>query len=480
MSPRIERLTGLQKMLPLVGLSFWQAWWMCTSTTDVVSGPHQYGIGAVSLLLVTTLVGYALLSLGAPRFAPYSCTRSFALTGAGGFAGTLLVSVTTHVFLPQAAGVAIMFAGSVVIALANALLLLMWGERWGTLAAGDVGRQLCISFASAFALYFLVAWLPTAVGIAVNACFPPLSAVALAVSQAEPRRTEPVAPVALKMRPVALALTSIFAFSVAYGCIQHVAGGGIDRGGHGILSAMAIAGLLTVCLALYMVVRSRAGNPFSFYRPIVPTVACGMIVCAMVPPDLSYLGNGLLIFGIYCLDMFIMFSTTDLAYRARLPIAAIFGATVVVARAGTWLGTLAGTGIARSVVPDHPGAATATVLALACVAVVAGTGFFNESDLRSIYQPEAKPHVPDLDERCDQIGASAGLSARELDVMRLLARGRSVAVISEALGIAPGTVKHHASNTYRKLGVYDRQGLIDVVAGDPGEGSAPAAGTDRA
>ena len=463
----IGRLTGLQKMLPLVGLSFWQAWWMCTSTTDVVSGPRQYGMGAVGLLLVTTLVGYALLALCAPRFAPYSCTRSFAFTGAGGFAGTLLVSVATHTLLPHAAGVAVMLAGSVVIALANALLLLMWGERWGTLAAGDVGRQLCISFAFAFALYFLVAWLPTAVGIALNACFPPLSAVALAVSQAEPCRTEPVAPVALKVRTVALALAGIFAFSVAYGCTQRVARTGAE--GSGILSAMAIAGLLTVCLALYMVARGKVGNPFSFYRPIVPFVACGMIVCAMLPADLSFLGNGLLIFGIYCLDMFIMFSTTDLAYRARLPIAAVFGATVVVARTGTWIGTLAGTYIALSVVPDHPGAAVSTMLALACVAVVAGTVFFNEGDLRSVYQPEAKPHVPDLDERCNQIGASAGLSARELDVMRLLARGRSVAVISEALGIAPGTVKHHASNTYRKLGVYDRQGLIDVVAGDAGE-----------
>ena len=85
----------------------------------------------------------------------------------------------------------------------------------------------------------------------------------------------------------------------------------------------------------------------------------------------------------------------------------------------------------------------------------------------------AGPDAPDLDERCEQLARSAGLSGRELDVMRLLARGRSVAVISETLGIAQGTVKHHASNTYRKLGVYDRQGLIDVVAGemDTGRGA---------
>ena len=53
--------------------------------------------------------------------------------------------------------------------------------------------------------------------------------------------------------------------------------------------------------------------------------------------------------------------------------------------------------------------------------------------------------------------------------MRLLAQGRSIAVIGEQLGIAPGTVKHHASNTYRKLGIYDRQELIDLVSRSDGE-----------
>ncbi len=461
---------GVQKALPLVGLSFWQAWWMCSSTTEVVSGPYSYGIGAVSLLLLTTLAGYVALAGAAARFAPYSRPRAFTATGIGGFAGTLLMSAATHCPLPHAAGLALVVAGSLVIALANALLLLMWGERWGTLTAGDVGRQLCISFAFAFALYFAVVVLPTPVGIALNACFPPLSALALAVSQNEPCRSGPVSPVAFTVRPVVLVLVGVFLFSVAYGCMQRVA----IPGGEGMrplqMRSMVVAGALTVCLALYMVVRDKAGNPFSFYRPIVPAVVCGMLVCVMTPADLSFLGNGMLIFGIYCLDMFIMFSTSDLGYRASLPIAGVFGTAIAVARGGTWLGTLTGTAISQTVVPAHPEAATLTVLVLACIAVVAGTVVFTETDLRAICQPEAKPHVPDLDERCAQIAEAAGLSARELDVMRLLARGRSVAVISEALGIAPGTVKHHASNTYRKLGVYDRQGLIDVVAGEAGEG----------
>jgi LuxR family maltose regulon positive regulatory protein len=49
-----------------------------------------------------------------------------------------------------------------------------------------------------------------------------------------------------------------------------------------------------------------------------------------------------------------------------------------------------------------------------------------------------------------------GLSERELEVLRLVASGRSNREIARELYVSLGTVKTHINNTYRKLGVNSR------------------------
>jgi len=53
------------------------------------------------------------------------------------------------------------------------------------------------------------------------------------------------------------------------------------------------------------------------------------------------------------------------------------------------------------------------------------------------------------------------LTARESDVLRLVARGRTYVQIGEELGVSCHTVTTHIKNTYRKLGV--RSGAAAVM-----------------
>lgn len=52
------------------------------------------------------------------------------------------------------------------------------------------------------------------------------------------------------------------------------------------------------------------------------------------------------------------------------------------------------------------------------------------------------------------------LSAREREVLKLIAQGRSVPSIAEELFLAPSTVKTHVQRLYEKLGVGDRAAAV--------------------
>lgn len=55
------------------------------------------------------------------------------------------------------------------------------------------------------------------------------------------------------------------------------------------------------------------------------------------------------------------------------------------------------------------------------------------------------------------------LTPREIEVFDLLARGRSIPYVRDALFISKETAATHAKHVYAKLGVHSRQELIDLV-----------------
>lgn len=68
-----------------------------------------------------------------------------------------------------------------------------------------------------------------------------------------------------------------------------------------------------------------------------------------------------------------------------------------------------------------------------------------------------------LENRCAQVVAQYGLSAREADVLLLLARGRDAAYVADELVISKNTVRTHMKSIFAKCGVHSRQELIDLV-----------------
>lgn len=57
----------------------------------------------------------------------------------------------------------------------------------------------------------------------------------------------------------------------------------------------------------------------------------------------------------------------------------------------------------------------------------------------------------------------ATLTARELDVLRLVARGMTNQAIARRLHVSEATVKTHLVHTYTKLGVDDRTAAVTTA-----------------
>ena len=68
-----------------------------------------------------------------------------------------------------------------------------------------------------------------------------------------------------------------------------------------------------------------------------------------------------------------------------------------------------------------------------------------------------------IDERCDAIGAERGLTPRELEVMKMLCKGRTKSYIAETLYLTENTVRSHTKHIYTKLDVHSKQELMDLV-----------------
>lgn len=74
-----------------------------------------------------------------------------------------------------------------------------------------------------------------------------------------------------------------------------------------------------------------------------------------------------------------------------------------------------------------------------------------------------------FEKTCESTIAHYGLTPREGDVLRLLARGRTSPIIQEKLFLSHNTIKTHVRHIYAKMNIHSQQELIDVVEGFPGQ-----------
>jgi DNA-binding CsgD family transcriptional regulator len=102
---------------------------------------------------------------------------------------------------------------------------------------------------------------------------------------------------------------------------------------------------------------------------------------------------------------------------------------------------------------DRPHRPALTLAAAASVLLdEAAAGRFGRVEVEAVLAAAGQPV------RTAGMPRPAGLTEREVDVLRLIARGRANKAVAAALGISPKTVGHHIEHIYLKAGVSTRAG----------------------
>ena len=144
------------------------------------------------------------------------------------------------------------------------------------------------------------------------------------------------------------------------------------------------------------------------------------------------------------------------------------GPVKTVGRVRSWLAlsTFAGFFAARAAFPliaDSLANVLTINLVAVCLLLLGYLSLFTETDvnaLSSLFPTKRKERFMAL---CADVAQRYNLSDRELDVMKLLAKGWNAAHIQETLFISYNTVATHRKHIYQKLDIHSQQELLSLL-----------------
>lgn len=259
----------------------------------------------------------------------------------------------------------------------------------------------------------------------------------------------------------------IFVFSVAYGF-------GLQCEEISSVATYPLATFVTLTgVTLYARRAKDRPRVDALFIASFSVVIAGLALLLVGTAPLNGVASALLLAGYICFDVLVWFALCEAASRNTIDAVPTICWGIAVGYLGIctgvglwaapeWFSALlhANTELLRNLI------VAALLVSVAVYTLLTRRAFVFDTVIAGIAPdaPEVEVHYVDrLDERCDRATERYGLTARESDVMRLLAHGNNTSHIQESLGIRLNTVKYHAKNIYAKMGVHTQQELIDLV-----------------
>ena len=251
--------------------------------------------------------------------------------------------------------------------------------------------------------------------------------------------------------------------------------GGVEGVG-ALFRVLATVLAAVVILAVMFVRRDRMDVRF-LAKVALPLAVIALALLPFAHSAIAYLVAFLLKFAYVWFTFFVLLVLAGICYRYEMPSLRVFAIARASSEAAILLGIVLRRGFQGNGYMDSEAFAVAFAVAGialvgACVLVWASEKSVNGDWGAAGVAPETNLHVAGPRERfmarCDRVAADAGLTAREAEIMALVAQGLTRREIERELFLSENTVKTHVRHLHAKLGTSSKAEVIALV-GEPGE-----------
>lgn len=421
--------------------------------------PVPYFSAIVTSIAATA--GFASIALGFHKL------KSFNVVGLVGtvVAGFAMLAGAALVNFCGMDGGLVRLVVDVITRLGSCWVIVAWGAQYARLDAFRITAFTLMSFILALAACFVALSCPQVVRVLLAAISLPASmALLLRAARVELPAHEACGNetfVGLTWRIILV----FFLFGVVtWTGIPYAQSNADGMIGLGRLVIVGSGGVTSLLLVLVLVTKGTFSQSY-IYKVVLPLVASGILLVATLNFE-THVGPALISIGYTCFDLFCFTLFANACRKTGTDARRAFGWCRAIESSAPLVAIVLMTMVEGAL---HLGDSLmvnliglASILVVVAVIVLDRTRLFEREQLNpEIEYPRAE--VLYFARQCEEAIERYGLSQREAEVLSLIVRGRSVPHISQRLFISRSTVKTHISHIYEKLGVTDRQEMIDAI-----------------
>lgn len=465
--PTEEERDRTLRPLRFLGMGMLVAWLCCTHIPDIYCGESDALRRVASTGMRYGDIGmFLLLAAFASRIGSLGSHMKIAgVLVAVCCAGTALTGL---LLVPSGALIGVVITASVVTALGGAILFCLWAEVYSQMGSTQIVVYGAGSCLVAFGLYVLVSTMMHPYAVLATALLPAGSFVCVASSFVlVPRETtkSKAARYAVPWKIVVIMTLAGLASGLAGSVLLNPDGqGAVHR-----IWATGVAGAVILGLAL---LRPEKFDARFLAQACVPLA---LATCVLMPAAWSNAGfavSFLVKLAYVWFTIFAIMLFANLAFRFGVPTLRMFAIARACSEGAIFLGVtmrgfLQSSGLSQDGTVLLISACAGVVAVCVCVllwrserAVNAdwGAAGIEVASGERVMGPRERLIV-----RCEQLAQMHALTARETEVLTLIAQRKTRSEIEQELFLSQNTVKTHVRHIYAKLGIHSKSDVYELV-----------------